>query len=137
MPNLMSDFDKTNILVVDDLYEKRLGYEAVLEDLGQNVVVVGSGAEALKQVLLRDFAVILLDVNMPDMDGFETARLIRCRKRSATTPIIFLTAFADEVRSAEGYATGAVDYLSTPVYPEILRAKVRVFIELFQMRREV
>jgi signal transduction histidine kinase/DNA-binding response OmpR family regulator len=137
MPNMMSDFDKTNILVVDDLYEKRLGYEAVLEELGQNVILVGSGAEALKQVLLHDFAVILLDVNMPEIDGFETARLIRCRKRSATTPIIFLTAFADELRSAEGYATGAVDYLSTPVYPEILRAKVRVFIELFQMRREV
>lgn len=134
---MASNFEKTNILVVDDLQEKRLGYEAVLEELGQNVIVVGSGAEALKKVLLYDFAVILLDVNMPEMDGFETARLIRRRKRSALTPIIFLTAFADEVRSAEGYATGAVDYLATPVYPEILRAKVRVFIELFQMRREV
>ena len=134
---MASNFEKTNILVVDDLHEKLLGYEAVLEELGQNVILVASGAEALKKVLLYDFAVILLDVNMPEMDGFETARLIRRRKRSALTPIIFLTAFADEVRSAEGYATGAVDYLATPVYPEILRAKVRVFIELFQMRREV
>lgn len=133
----MTDAEKTDILVVDDLPEKHLAYEAVLQELGQNVIAVNSGAEALKQVLQRDFAVILLDVNMPDMDGFETARLIRSRKRSGSTPIIFLTAFTDEVRTAEGYATGAVDYLPTPVVPEILRAKVRVFVELFQMRQQV
>lgn len=133
----MSDTDKTYILVVDDLAEKRLAFEAVLENLGQTVISVASGPEALKQVLMRDFAVILLDVNMPDMNGFETARLIRGRKRSGNTPIIFLTAFTDEVRTAEGYATGAVDYLPTPVVPEILRAKVRVFVELFQMRQQV
>ncbi len=133
----MADAEKTDILVVDDLPEKHLAYEAVLQELGQNVIAVSSGAEALKQVLQRDFAVILLDVNMPDMDGFETARLIRSRKRSGSTPIIFLTAFTDEVRTAEGYATGAVDYLPTPVVPEILRAKVRVFVELFQMRQQV
>ncbi|MDB5387190.1 MAG: hypothetical protein JWM11_2836 [Planctomycetaceae bacterium] len=133
----MSDSDKTDILVVDDLPEKRLAFEAVLNNLGQNVITASSGQEALKQVLLHDFAVILLDVNMPDMNGFETARIIRGRKRSGNTPIIFLTAFTDEVRTAEGYATGAVDYLPTPVVPEILRAKVRVFVELFQMRQQV
>jgi len=127
----------TSILVVDDLPEKHLAYEAMLEDLGSNIISVRSGAEALKQILQRDFAVILLDVNMPGMDGFETARLIRQRKRSASTPIIFLTAFADEVKTAQGYATGAVDYLPTPVVPGILRAKVRVFIDLFEMRRQM
>lgn len=128
--------DQTNILVVDDLPEKHLVYETILHDLGSNVVSVYSGAEALKTILQQDFAVILLDVNMPDMDGFETAKLIRQRKRSASTPIIFLTAFADEVRTAQGYASGAVDYLPTPIVPEILRAKVRVFVDLFQMRRQ-
>lgn len=127
----------TSILVVDDLPEKHLAYEAMLEELGSNIVSVRSGADALKQILQRDFAVILLDVNMPEMDGFETARLIRQRKRSASTPIIFLTAFADEVKTAQGYATGAVDYLPTPVVPAILRAKVRVFIDLFEMRRQM
>jgi signal transduction histidine kinase/DNA-binding response OmpR family regulator len=86
-------------------------------------------------VLREDFAVILLDVNMPGVDGFETASLIRKRKKSAHTPIIFLTAFTDEIRMAQGYASGAVDYLPTPVVPEVLKAKVRVFIELSQMRR--
>lgn len=131
-----SDADRTNILVVDDLPEKHLVYETVLENLGSNIVSVYSGAEALKKILQYDFAVILLDVNMPDMDGFETARLIRQRKRSSSTPIIFLTAFADEVRTAQGYASGAVDYLPTPVVPEILQAKVRVFVDLYRMRRQ-
>lgn len=134
---MLTDAAKTDILVVDDLPEKHLAYAAVLQELNQNVISVTSGADALKQVLQRDFAVILLDVNMPEMDGFETARLIRSRKRSASTPIIFLTAFTDDLRTAEGYATGAVDYLPTPVVPEVLRAKVRVFVELFQMRQQV
>src|SRR5262249_36301462 len=99
----MSGADKTNILVVDDLPEKLLVYHSILGELGQNVVAVQSGAEALKQLLLHDFAVILLDVNMPIMDGFETARYIRQRKRSAHTPIIFITAYLDEVRAVEGY----------------------------------
>lgn len=131
------DSDPANILVVDDLPEKLFVYEEVLSTLGESLVLVNSGAQALKQVLQHQFAVILLDVNMPDMDGFETARLIRGHRRSSTTPIIFLTAFADEVRTAEGYASGAVDYLPTPVVPEILRAKVRVFVELFKMRQQV
>jgi signal transduction histidine kinase/DNA-binding response OmpR family regulator len=133
----MSDPDKTNILIVDDLPEKLLAYQVLLEELGQHVVAVRSGAEALKQVLRADFAVILLDVNMPGMNGFETAALIRQRRRSAHTPIIFITAFADEVQTAQGYATGGVDYIPSPVVPEILRAKVRVFVELFRMRQQV
>lgn len=127
---------RTKILIVDDLPEKFLAFEAILEDLGQSLVYAASGAEALKLVLRDDFAVILLDVNMPGMDGFEAASLIRRRRKSASTPIIFLTAFADEIRIAQGYASGAVDYISTPVVPEILRAKVRVFVELFQMRQQ-
>jgi signal transduction histidine kinase/DNA-binding response OmpR family regulator len=131
------DPDKTNILVVDDLPEKVLVYETILEELGQNLVVARSGPEALRQVLDRDFAVILLDVNMPGMDGLETAALIRQRKKSSHTPIIFVTAFADEVRAAEGYAHGAVDYILAPVVPEVLRAKVRVFVDLYRMARQV
>ncbi len=123
-----------NILVVDDLPEKLLAYRAVLEELGQNLVIASSGEEALKLVLQDEYAVILLDVNMPGMDGFETATMIRKRKKSSKTPIIFLTAFADEMRTAQGYALGAVDYIPTPVVPEILRAKVNVFIELFRLR---
>lgn len=125
----------TDILVVDDLPEKLLVYRTVLETPDLNIVTAGSGPEALKKVLEGDFAVILLDVSMPGMDGFETAQLIRQRKRSSATPIIFLTAFTDDMRMAQGYASGAVDYIPTPVVPEILRAKVQVFVELFQMRR--
>lgn len=133
----MDDAEKTNILIVDDLPEKLLVYHSILEELEENLVTVRSGPEALKQVLKHDFAVILLDVNMPGMDGFETAALIRQRRRSAHTPIIFLTAFTDEVRTAQGYATGGVDYLPTPVVPDVLRAKVRVFIDLFKLRKQV
>jgi signal transduction histidine kinase/DNA-binding response OmpR family regulator len=133
----MSDLDVTNVLVVDDLPDKLLVYRTILEELGQNLLTARSGEEALGQVLRNDFAVILLDVNMPGMDGFETAALIRSRKRSAHTPIIFLTAFADEVRAAEGYAHGAVDYIQTPVVPEVLRAKVRVFVDLYRMTQQV
>ncbi len=89
--------EKVNILVVDDLPDKLLAYRAVLDELEQNLVMVASGTEALKEVLQRDFAVILLDVNMPDMDGIETAELIRSYKKTAHTPIIFVTAYADEM----------------------------------------
>lgn len=133
----MSDSQKTKILIVDDLAEKLLVYQVILQELGQELVFAHSGTEALKQVLQHDFAVILLDVNMPDMDGFETAALIRNRKRSAHTPIIFVTAFADEVRMSEGYAHGAVDYILSPVVPEVLRAKVKVFVDLFRMTEQV
>src|SRR4051812_15783857 len=128
--------DKVNILVVDDLPEKRLVYDTILSELEQNLVMAVSGADALKQVLLYDFAVILLDVNMPGMDGLETAALIRARKKSAHTPIIFITAFADEVHTAQGYSLGAVDYILSPIVPEILRTKVSVFVELFRMTQQ-
>jgi signal transduction histidine kinase/DNA-binding response OmpR family regulator len=129
--------DKANILVVDDLPENLLVARSVLEELEQNVITARSGAEALRQVLERDFAVILLDVNMPGMDGYETAALIRARKRSAHTPIIFITAYADEMNTAQGYALGAVDYVLSPVVPEVLRTKVRVFVELYLMTQQV
>lgn len=126
--------DRVNILIVDDLREKQLVYQTILQELDQNIFCVSSGSEALKLVLKYDFAVILLDVNMPEMDGFEVATMILKRKKSSRTPIIFLTAFTDDIYTAQGYASGAVDYLPTPVVPTILRAKIRVFIELYQMR---
>jgi signal transduction histidine kinase/CheY-like chemotaxis protein len=129
--------EPTNILVVDDLPEKLLVYRSVLEGLGQNLITASSGEEALRAVLRQDFAVILLDVQMPGMSGLEAASLIRKRRRSAHTPIIFLTAFADEVRAAEGYAQGAVDYITTPIVPGILQAKVRVFVDLYRMTQQV
>ena len=129
--------EQSNILIVDDLPEKLLVFGTVLEDLGQNLVFVGSGSEALREVLHREFAVILLDVNMPDIDGFETAALIRKYKRSAHTPIIFITAYTDEMQTAKGYSLGAVDYILSPVVPEMLRSKVKVFVELHQMQRRV
>jgi signal transduction histidine kinase/DNA-binding response OmpR family regulator len=129
--------DQTNILIVDDLPEKLLVLTSVLEELGQNLVTARSGEEALRRVLEYDFAVILLDVNMPGMDGLETAALIRRRKKSAHTPIIFITAFADEMHTAQGYSLGAVDYILSPVVPNILRTKVRVFVELQRMTQQI
>ncbi len=129
--------DRANILVVDDLPEKLLVLRTVLEDLGQNLVFVRSGSEALKEVLKTEFAVILLDVNMPDIDGLETAQLIRKYKRSAHTPIIFITAYADEMQTSRGYSLGAVDYILSPVIPDVLRSKVKVFVELHNMQRRV
>ena len=129
--------DKVDILVVDDLQEKLLVFKTVLEELNQNLVFVRSGTEALREVLTREFAVILLDVNMPDIDGFETATLIRRYKRSAHTPIIFITAYADEIQTTRGYSLGAVDYILSPVVPEVLRSKVRVFVELQVLQRRI
>jgi two-component sensor histidine kinase/CheY-like chemotaxis protein len=128
---------RTDILVVDDLPEKHLVYRASLEQLDQNIVSAMSGEEALLKLLDRDFAVVLLDVNMPGMSGHETAKLIRQRRRSRYTPIIFVTAYSDEAQTAEGYSLGAVDYILSPIVPEILRAKVKVFVELEQMRAEL
>jgi signal transduction histidine kinase/DNA-binding response OmpR family regulator len=131
----MSGDDKVNILIVDDLPEKVLVLRSVLEELGENVMTAYSGKEALRLALEHEFAVILLDVNMPDIDGFETASLIRQRKKSALTPIIFITAFADELHTARGYLLGAVDYMLTPVVPDILRTKVKVFVDLFRLNQ--
>jgi signal transduction histidine kinase/DNA-binding response OmpR family regulator len=133
----MFEEEKVNILVVDDVPEKLLTMEAILEELGQNVVSVSSGREALRRLLNEDFAVILLDINMPDIDGFETAALIRQRERSEHTPIIFVTGFSDEAHTFHGYQLGAVDYILTPVVPEILRAKVSVFVELYQKSQQI
>src|SRR5262245_50882613 len=133
----MTDAERTNILIVDDLPEKLLVYRTVLEELGQNLITVAAGPDALRELLRQDFAVILMDVNMPGMDGFETAALIRQRRKSAYTPIIFITAFADELHMARGYAHGAVDFIPSPVVPEILRSKVRVFVDLFRMTQQV
>lgn len=122
---------KANILIVDDRADKLLALEAVLGSLGQNLVQARSGKEALRYLLKQDFAVILLDVSMPSMDGFETASLIRQRPRSEHTPIIFVTSIgSSENHISRGYSLGAVDYLLTPIVPEILRAKVSVFVEL-------
>lgn len=129
--------DKVNILVVDDLPEKHVVFRTVLDELDQNIVSARSGQEALKFILEMEFAVILLDVNMPDIDGLETASLIRQYKKSAQTPIVFITAYVDELQARRGYALGAVDYIPSPVVPEVLRSKVRVFVELFRMNRQL
>ncbi len=130
--------DSVNILLVDDRADKLTSLEAVLAELGQNIVKVQSGAEALRVLLRQDFAVILLDVHMPVMDGFETAALIRQRERTERTPIIFITAIsAAETHVSRGYSLGAVDYIFAPIVPEILRAKVAVFIELYKKTEQV
>ncbi|MDB5914479.1 MAG: putative histidine kinase, atypical hybrid [Ramlibacter sp.] len=129
--------EKVNILVVDDLPEKHVVFSTVLDELDQNIVSARSGQEALKYILEMEFAVILLDVNMPDIDGLETASLIRQYKKSAQTPIVFITAYVDELQARRGYALGAVDYIPSPVVPEVLRSKVRVFCELFRMNRQL
>jgi len=127
-----------NILLVDDRSDKLLALETMLESLHQNLVKVRSGDEALRQLLQQDFAVILLDVNMPGLDGFETAALIRKRPRSEATPIIFISAVNDTGNHvSRGYSLGAVDYILTPVMPEILRAKVSAFVDLFRKTEQV
>ncbi len=137
----MTGENRAKILVVDDVPGQRLAIEAALAELNEAVITVASGTEALRYLLENDVAVILLDVNMPDMDGFETASLIRRRPRSRHTPIIFLTAHTDELAASRAYALGAVDYIFNPFTPEVLRAKVRVFVELSKMhertRREM
>ncbi|MGQ0828095.1 MAG: ATP-binding protein [Bacteroidota bacterium] len=130
---LTKDSHKVNILIVDDKEHNLLALESLLSDLGQNIIKATSGKEALKQVLQHDLAMILMDVMMPDMDGFETAELIRQREKSQYIPIIFVTAIArDQQYAFKGYASGAVDYIYKPIISEILIAKVKVFVELHQ-----
>lgn len=129
--------EKVNILLVDDAPSKLLAMSAALSDLHENVVTALSGREALRQMLHQEFAVILLDVNMPDIDGFETASLIRARESSAHVPIIFVTAYGDDTSAFQGYSLGAVDYLMTPVVPSVLQAKVSVFVELYRKNRQI
>ena len=122
---------QAKILLVDDEPKSLYALQQLLSQLEQNLMIAQSGEEALRLALKNDFAVILLDVRMPGIDGFETARLIRNRERSRLTPIIFLTAAADEMASMfRGYEVGAVDYLMKPVVPEVLKSKVAVFVEL-------
>jgi diguanylate cyclase (GGDEF)-like protein/PAS domain S-box-containing protein len=124
------------ILVVDDTPSKRLAIRAILEPLGLTIVEADSGEKALHEVMGRTFAVILMDVQMPLMDGYETARLIRMREECEDTPIIFVTAHSsDEAQIAVAYASGAVDFIFAPIFPEILRAKVAIFVELFLSAR--
>ncbi|MGZ5276346.1 MAG: response regulator [Caldimonas sp.] len=131
------DGDRASILIVDDLPEKLLVFRTILEDMGHELVCARSGAEALKEILRSEFAAVLLDVNMPDIDGFETANLIRNYKRSAHTPIIFVTSYADEMQTIRGYSLGAVDYILSPVVPDILRSKVKVFVDLHMTQRRL
>lgn len=133
------DDDKTpvRVLIVDDRLDKLTALAAVLQHMDVEVVTANSGAEALRRLLAQDFAVVLLDVNMPLMDGFEAARLIRQRPRSAHLPIIFVTAeaLADDSR-LKGYEIGAVDYIISPVLPQILRAKAATFADLYRLREQ-
>ena len=130
--------EPVDILVVDDRPENLLALEAILEPLGQHIVRASSGEDALRCLLERDFAVILLDVQMPNMNGFETARLIKSRQRTRFIPIIFLTAISKEAEYVfRGYSVGAVDYMFKPFQPEILRSKVGVFVELYLQQRRL
>ncbi len=129
---------RVNILLVDDQAGNLLALQAVLEDLGQNLVLARSGREALRCLLHDDFALILLDVQMPDMDGLETAGLIRQRDRTRHVPIIFLTGHEHtDMQMFQGYSLGAVDYLTKPIIPAVLRSKVAVFVELHQKTEEL
>jgi PAS domain S-box-containing protein len=129
---------RVNVLLVDDRPENLVALQAILNSPSYHLVQANSGAEALRCLLNQDFAVILLDVQMPGMDGFETATLIRSRDRSRSTPIIFITAFSsNDTHVFKGYSLGAVDYLFKPLEPEILTSKVQVFVELFQKTVEV
>jgi CheY-like chemotaxis protein len=127
------DETQANILLVDDHPENLMVLEAILKKPGHSLVKAHSGEEALRCLLDQDFAVILLDVQMPGMDGFETANLIRQRQRSRNTPIIFITAFStNDAFVFKGYSLGAVDYLLKPIDPVVLASKVGVFVDLFQ-----
>ena len=129
---------KVNVLVVDDDATKRFALRTILTPLDENVVEASSGADALRQLLRDEFAVVLLDVRMPIMDGFDTAQLIRQRPRSELTPIIFVTALDQaETDMGRGYNLGAVDFIFAPVVPAILRAKVTVFVELYRAQQEL
>jgi two-component system, sensor histidine kinase len=130
--------DPVNILLVDDRAENLRVLEAILEPLGQTLIHASSGEEALRELLLRDFAVILLDVQMPGMNGLETARYVKSRPRTRTVPIIFLTAInKDESHIFRAYEVGAVDYLFKPFDPEILRSKVSVFVDLWRQQQQI
>jgi len=134
----MSEQEKVNILMVDDQPGKLLSYEAILTELGENLIKASSGKEALEKLLKTDVAVVLMDVSMPEIDGFELARLIRQHPRFQKTAIIFVSAVhLTDVDRVRGYQHGAVDYLSVPIVPDVLRAKVRVFAELHRKNNQL
>jgi PAS domain S-box-containing protein len=130
--------EQVDILLVDDRAENLLALEAILEPLGQRLVRARSGEEALRSLLDREFAVILLDVQMPGLNGFETAQLIKARERTRYIPIIFLTAISKEDEYVfQGYSVGAVDYMFKPFQPAILRSKVQVFVDLYLQQKRI
>ncbi len=129
--------DKVNILLVDDRRENLLALEGILKSLDENLVTATSGGEALKFLLKHDVAVILLDVEMPEMDGFQTATLVRERDKSQHTPIIFLTAISkSDIHVNQGYSIGGVDYIFKPLSPDVLKSKVAAFVQMYKQRRE-
>jgi len=127
-----------SVLVVDDNAAKRRAIGAVIHGLGLHATELASGEDALRLLLKQDFALVLLDVRMPGLDGFETAALIHGRPRSAHTPVIFITAEAQsDVDRALGYTAGAVDYIGSPIVPEVLAAKIKVFVDLFHLQKRL
>jgi len=134
----MISTDRVNVLLVDDQPSKLLSYEVILGELGENLIKANSAREALEILLKNEIAVILMDVCMPELDGFELARMLRDHPRYEKTAIIFISAIhLSDLDRVRGYETGAVDYVPVPVVPEILRAKVKIFAELWRKTRQL
>src|SRR5216683_3703404 len=134
----MTEQEKVNILLVDDQPAKLLSYEVILRDLGENLIKASSGREGLEHLLRSEIAVILVDVCMPDLDGFQLAAMIREHPRFQKTAMIFISAIhLSDMDRLRGYEMGAVDYVPVPVVPEVLRAKVKIFAELYRKTREL
>src|SRR5579863_903962 len=130
--------EKINILMVDDQEAKLLSYKAVLADLGENLLCAHSGMEAFEQLLKQDVALVLMDVNMPIMDGFETANMIHAHPRFENVPIVFISGVhLTDFDRLKGYEHGALDYVAVPIVPDLLRAKVKVFAELHRKTRQI
>src|ERR1700735_5046383 len=134
----MNDHDQANILMVDDQPGKLMSYQVILKELGENLIQARSAREALDQLLRQDIAVVLMDVSMPEIDGFELADMMRQHPRFQKTAIIFISAVhLTDLDRIRGYRSGAVDYISVPIVPELLRAKVSVFAELHRKNRQL
>src|SRR3979409_2319562 len=134
----MTTDDKVNILLVDDQPSKLLTYEVILRELGENLIKASSGKEALEYLLKNEIAVILMDVSMPELDGFQLASMIREHPRFQKIAMIFVSAIhLAEIDHLRGYEMGAVDYVPVPVVPQVLRAKVRVFADLYRKNRQL